>query len=93
MTASCKTVVKVPSFMDRGAAGSMGGWASIANQKLDQITRSWNTTFKFKQQKDLKRNVGAKKKTITGIRQTLIVNYVGPDWRSTHELAYPEQPV
>ena len=36
---------------------------------------------------------GFRHKTITGIRQTLIVNYVGPDWRSTHELAYPEQPV
>ena len=52
VTASCKTVVKVPSFMDRGGVGSTGGWASIANQKMEQITRSWNISFKFKQQKE-----------------------------------------
>ena len=52
MTSSCKTVVKVPSFLDRGSVASMGAWASIAAQKLDQITRSWNASFKFKQQKE-----------------------------------------
>ncbi len=30
---------------------------------------------------------------IAGLRRSLIVNYVGPEWRSRHELAYPGQPV
>lgn len=36
---------------------------------------------------------GFYKRPITGVRKTLIVNYVRPEWRSRHELAYPEQPV
>lgn len=30
---------------------------------------------------------------ITGIRRTLIVNYVVPDWRARHELSFPDQAV
>jgi len=30
---------------------------------------------------------------IAGIRRTLIVNYVVPEWRSRHELAFPDLPV
>ncbi|MDE2582211.1 MAG: 2OG-Fe(II) oxygenase [Rhodospirillales bacterium] len=30
---------------------------------------------------------------IAGVRRSLIVNYVGPEWRARHELAYPGQPV
>jgi hypothetical protein len=30
---------------------------------------------------------------IAGVRRSLIVNYVGPEWRSRHELAYPGQAV
>ena len=30
---------------------------------------------------------------IRGIRRTLIVNYVRPEWRSRHELAFPTAPV
>ena len=36
---------------------------------------------------------GFRHKKITGVRQTLIVNFVSDDWRATHELAYPDQPV
>jgi hypothetical protein len=36
---------------------------------------------------------GFHKRPITGIRRTLIVNFVIPEWRSRHELAYPEEPV
>ncbi len=36
---------------------------------------------------------GFEKRTITGIRKSLIVNYVGREWRSTHELAFPDTPV
>ncbi len=36
---------------------------------------------------------GFRNKPISGVRQTLIVNYVGDAWRATHELAYPDQPV
>lgn len=32
-------------------------------------------------------------RTIRGVRRSLIVNYVKPEWRSRHELAFPEQPV
>jgi hypothetical protein len=28
-----------------------------------------------------------------GKRKSLIVNYVKPEWRARHELAYPETPV
>ncbi len=33
---------------------------------------------------------GFHKRPITGIRKSIIVNYVGPEWRSRHELAFPE---
>jgi hypothetical protein len=36
---------------------------------------------------------GFKKRQITGVRRSLIVNYVTPEWRSRHELAFPETPV
>lgn len=36
---------------------------------------------------------GFAKRPIRGIRRSLIVNYVKPEWRSRHELAYPETPV
>ena len=36
---------------------------------------------------------GFTRRGITGIRRSLIVNYVKPEWRSRHELAFPDQPV
>jgi hypothetical protein len=36
---------------------------------------------------------GFRKRPIGGVRRSLIVNYVKPEWRSRHELAYPDQPV
>lgn len=36
---------------------------------------------------------GFEQRPITGIRRSLIVNYVTPAWRARHELAFPEQPV
>ncbi len=30
---------------------------------------------------------------IAGVRKSLIVNYVGPEWRARHELAFPDRPV
>jgi trehalose utilization protein len=30
---------------------------------------------------------------IEGVRRSLIVNYVKPEWRSRHELAFPDRPV
>ena len=36
---------------------------------------------------------GFTKRPIAGVRRTMIVNYVRPEWRSRHELAFPAQPV
>jgi hypothetical protein len=36
---------------------------------------------------------GFHRRRITGVRRSLIVNYVKPEWRSRHELAFPDQPV
>jgi hypothetical protein len=36
---------------------------------------------------------GFRKRPIDGIRRSLIVNYVKPEWRSRHELAFPDRPV
>ncbi|OJW25250.1 MAG: hypothetical protein BGO51_27930 [Rhodospirillales bacterium 69-11] len=36
---------------------------------------------------------GFEKRPIRGIRRSLIVNYVKPEWRSRGELAFPETPV
>ena len=36
---------------------------------------------------------GFHRRPIVGVRRSLIVNYVRPEWRSRHELAFPEQPV
>lgn len=36
---------------------------------------------------------GFRKRTIAGVRRTLIINYVAPEWRSRHELCFPEQAV
>ena len=30
---------------------------------------------------------------IDGVRRSLMVNYVKDEWRSTHELSFPEQPI
>ncbi len=36
---------------------------------------------------------GFARRPITGIRRSLIINYVTPEWRSRHELSFPGQPV
>ena len=36
---------------------------------------------------------GFARRRIDGVRRTLIVNYVRPEWRSRHELAFPDRPV
>lgn len=36
---------------------------------------------------------GFEPRPIPGIRKSLIINYVGPEWRNRQELAFPEQPV
>jgi hypothetical protein len=36
---------------------------------------------------------GFVKRPIRGVRRSLIINYVKPEWRSRHELAYPDQPI
>lgn len=36
---------------------------------------------------------GFVKRPIRGVRRSLVVNYVKPEWRSRHELAYPDVPV
>lgn len=36
---------------------------------------------------------GFEKRPITGVRRSLIVNYVTPEWRSRHELAFPGTPI
>jgi hypothetical protein len=36
---------------------------------------------------------GFHRRPIGGVRRSLIVNYVKPEWRSRHELAFPERPV
>jgi hypothetical protein len=36
---------------------------------------------------------GFERRPIVGVRRTLIVNFVGPEWRSRHELSFPDSPV
>ena len=36
---------------------------------------------------------GVRRRSIIGVRRSLIVNYVKPEWRSRHELAFPDAPV
>jgi hypothetical protein len=36
---------------------------------------------------------GFHRRTITGIRKSIIVNYVTRDWRARHELAFPDRPI
>jgi hypothetical protein len=36
---------------------------------------------------------GFKPRHIGGVRKSIIINYVGPEWRARHELAFPETPV
>ena len=36
---------------------------------------------------------GFHKRPIDGVRKSIIVNYVGPEWRARHELCFPETPV
>ncbi len=33
------------------------------------------------------------RRKIEGVRKSIIINYVAPEWRARHELAYPEAPV
>nr|WP_109110874.1 2OG-Fe(II) oxygenase [Azospirillum sp. TSO35-2] len=36
---------------------------------------------------------GFEKRPIDGVRKSIIVNYVGPEWRARHELCFPDQPL
>lgn len=36
---------------------------------------------------------GFERRPLNGVRKTLIVNYVGPEWRNRHELCFPEQAI
>ena len=36
---------------------------------------------------------GFRRRPITGIRKSIIVNYVTGDWRARHELAFPDRPI
>lgn len=36
---------------------------------------------------------GYRRRPMQGVRKSLIVNFVNPEWRSRHELAFPDQPV
>ena len=36
---------------------------------------------------------GFTRRPIVGVRRSLIVNYVKPEWRSRHELAFPNEAV
>jgi hypothetical protein len=36
---------------------------------------------------------GFRKRTITGVRRSLIVNYVTEEWRARHELAFPDEAI
>ena len=36
---------------------------------------------------------GFHRRPIQGVRRSLIVNYVGAEWRARHELAFPDRPV
>jgi hypothetical protein len=36
---------------------------------------------------------GFEKRSMQGVRKSLIINYVGPEWRSRQELCFPEAPV
>lgn len=36
---------------------------------------------------------GFAKRPIAGVRKSIIVNYVSPDWRARRELCFPDQPV
>lgn len=36
---------------------------------------------------------GFRKRRIDGVRRSLIVNYVKPEWRSRHELAFPDRAI
>jgi len=36
---------------------------------------------------------GFEKRPMNGVRKSLIINYVGPEWRNRHELCYPEEAI
>lgn len=36
---------------------------------------------------------GVERRSFAGIRKSIIVNYVKPEWRACHELALPHEPV
>lgn len=36
---------------------------------------------------------GFRRRPILGVRRSLIINYVKPEWRARHELAFPDDPV
>lgn len=36
---------------------------------------------------------GFRRSRFSGVRKSLIINYVGPEWRARHELAFPDEPV
>ena len=61
-----------------------------AGNVLDRASGAFNTGLIFIPAADTWH--GFAKRPIRGVRRSLIVNYVKPEWRSRHELAFPTTP-
>ncbi len=66
----------------------------VFNGRLERVARasgSFNRGLIFVPATDTWH--GFERRTIAGVRRSLIINYVGPEWRAVGELAYPDQPI
>ncbi|MCW5723963.1 MAG: hypothetical protein KIS81_03300 [Maricaulaceae bacterium] len=60
-------------------------------RQADTASAAFNSAFFFIPAADTWH--GFEKRPIPGVRRSLMINYVGPEWRARHELCFPDQPV
>ncbi|HUX81488.1 MAG TPA: 2OG-Fe(II) oxygenase [Halothiobacillus sp.] len=60
-------------------------------QHAEQVPATFNTAMIFVPADNTWH--GFEPRPINGIRRTLIINYVAPEWRNRHELAFPNDPI
>ncbi|WP_322628829.1 2OG-Fe(II) oxygenase [Halothiobacillus sp.] len=60
-------------------------------QHAEQVPATFNTAMIFVPADNTWH--GFEPRPINGIRRTLIINYVAPEWRNRHELAFPNTPI
>lgn len=80
-------------YCARDTAASAWGTSIYDNSRqwAGNMDASFNNALMFVPSNDTWHGFEARE--IAGVRRSLIINFVTPDWQNRHELAFPDQPV